>query len=73
MIAGVPDPVLFKGSQMNELNMFAELKLSFSLLLTNVLSVQAELYQVHGDKTSSASVQFDEDFLVSHHLTQLWN
>lgn len=49
---------------MKELNMFAELKLSFSLLLTNVLSVQVELHQVHGDKTTSASVKFDQQFLV---------
>lgn len=55
---------MFREDQMNELNMFAELKLSFSMVLTNMLSVQVELHQVHGDKTSSASVKFDEQFLV---------
>ena len=62
---GVPDPVVLKGHQMNELNVFAELKLSFSAELTNTLRVDANLHQLH-DKTSSASVQFDVDFLVSY-------
>lgn len=64
LCVGVPEPVVFRGEQMNELNMFAELKLSFLLVLTNVLSVQVALHQVHGDKTSSASVEFDMGFLV---------
>ncbi len=54
---------------MGDLNVFAELKLSFSLLLTNVLQVDATLHQLHGDKTSSASIAFEGgEFLVSRVL-----
>lgn len=60
----VPEPVLFQGSAMHDLSQYANLKLSFSLLLTNVLCIDAELHQLHGDKTSSASVEFDREFLV---------
>lgn len=65
VVTGVPDPVVLKGHQMNELNVFAELKLYFSAVLTNTLRVDANLHQLH-DKTSSASVQFDIQFLVSY-------
>lgn len=44
--------------------MFAELKLSFSLVVMNVLCVDAELHQLD-DKTTSARVGFDQDFLVN--------
>lgn len=49
---------------MKDLSGFAELELSFSLLLTNMLHIGAELVQVHEDKTSKASVQFDTEFVV---------
>ena len=51
---------------MEDLNGFAELHLCFSFLLTNVLNVDAKLHQIHGDKTSKASIEFDQEFLVSY-------
>lgn len=49
---------------MRELNSFAELKLSFSSVLTNTMRVEAQLRLINVDKTSSASVNFDKRFLV---------
>ena len=66
---GLPDPHTFRGVEMGDLNVFAELNLSFSLLLTNVLQVDAALHQLHGDKTSSAYITFDRgEFLVRNLL-----
>lgn len=62
---GVPDPHTFKDAEMGDLQAYAELNLTFSLLLTNVLRVEATLHQLH-DKTSSASITFERgEFLVS--------
>lgn len=72
MFTGVPEPYTFTAAEMGDLNMFAELHLTFSLLLTNVLRVDAALHQLHGDKTSSASIEFDRgEFLVSSVVLQV--
>ena len=65
VLLDIPEEVHFQDSAMKELNQFANLKLSFCLLLTNMLRVDAELCQVLGDKTSRASMEFDGEFLVS--------
>ena len=48
---------------MGDLNTYAELELTFSSVLTNILHVEAHLYQ-HQDKTTSAAIKFNEGFLV---------
>ncbi len=51
---------------MKDLNAFAELHLSFSSVLANVVEINAGLYLLHADKTASATIEFDLGFLVKH-------
>ena len=64
----MPECYIFKGSEMKELNVFAELNLTFSHVLANVLQVNATLYQLHSDKTASANIEFDKEFLVPRYI-----